>query len=148
MSLRAWPHPCYWSLTNPDKSTFLMAGILCISLLLEVILWFSSFGFSPWMPSCPPPALQMLAKPSAASRWIPSRNLWSVLSRLLNISVQLAWFPIHLEREWTAKINRHITRLLLKAFQCSSPCCKERDLDLLQPSYSSGGVSARPLSSR
>lgn len=148
MSLRAWPHPCYWSLTNPDKSTFLMAGILCISLLLEVILWFSNFGFSPWMPSCPPPALQMLAKPSAASRWIPSRNLWSVLSRLLNISVQLAWFPIHLEREWTAKINRHITRLLLKAFQCSSPCCKERDLDLLQPSYSSGGVSARPLSSR
>lgn len=49
VSLRAWAHHCYCSLTNLDESTFLMAGILCISLLLEVILYFSNFGFSPWM---------------------------------------------------------------------------------------------------
>lgn len=148
VSLRARVHHRHCSLTNLDKSTFLMAGILCISLLLEVILYFSNFGFSPWIqPSCPPSPLQMLAKPSAASRKIPFRNLWSVFPRLLNISV-LAQLPIHLERKWTAKINRHTTGLLLKAFQCCSPCCKERDLDLLQPSYSPGWVSAKLLSSR
>lgn len=43
VSLRAWAHHHYCSLTNLDESTFLMAGFLCISLLLEVILWFYHF---------------------------------------------------------------------------------------------------------
>lgn len=90
----------------------------------------------------------MLAEPSAECREIPSRNLWSVLPWLLNISVKLARLPVHLEREWTSKINRHTTSLLLNAFQCCRLCCKERDLDLLLPWYNSGWVSARPLSSR
>lgn len=53
-SLRAWACQCYCNLTNLDKSTFLVAGILCISLLPEVILWFSNFGVSPWMPALLP----------------------------------------------------------------------------------------------
>ena len=72
-------------------------------------------------PSRSPPALQMLAKPPAAGSvkcFSPGICDQSLTKVSLNISLQLARLPIHLEIEQTAKIKRHAVSLLPKAFQC------------------------------
>lgn len=63
----------------------------------------------------------MLAKPPAASsaKYFPPGICDQSLTKVtLNVSLQLAWLPIHMETEQTAKMKRHANTLLLKAFQC------------------------------
>lgn len=63
----------------------------------------------------------MLAKPPAVGsvKYISPGVYDQSLSKVaLNISFQLAQFPVHLEIERTAKSKRHAVSLLPKASQC------------------------------
>lgn len=66
-----------------------------------------------YQPSCPPPASQMLAMPPAVGCvkcFSPGIRGQSLTKVTLNISLQLAQLPAHLETEQTAKNKRHAVK--------------------------------------
>lgn len=70
----------------------------------------------------------MLAKPPAVGsvkHFSPGICDQSLTKVTLNISLQTARLPVHLEIGRTAKIKRHAVSLLPKAFQCLQSLLRE-----------------------
>lgn len=110
---------------SPFSWQFFMCSPLARGNPVVLPFWNSVPGCQP---SRPPPALQMLAKPPAVGsvkRFSPGICDQSLTKVTLNISLQPAQLPVHLEIGQTAKIKRHAVSLLPKAFQCLQSLLRE-----------------------